>query len=65
MNAYEAVYIAGAAVYEFILLREQRLFILFAHGAADEVGFAERKACKILEYLHDLFLVYGYAVGDL
>ena len=62
---FAAVGIADAAVYEFLLLRHQRLFILLAHRPSDEVCLAEREACKKLEDLHDLFLVDGNAVGDL
>ena len=60
-----AVYVARAAVYKLIFLGKQRLFVLFTHCTAHEVGLAERKTRKVLEYLHYLFLVDGYAVGDL
>ena len=38
---------------------------LFAHGAAQDIGFAKRKAGEAIGDLHDLFLVEDDAVGFL
>ena len=44
-------------------MRGHFLFFLFAHGAAEKVGFAEREAGQAVGDLHHLFLVEDDAVG--
>ena len=49
---------------KLILLRHQLRLVFLAHRAADEVCLPEREPRKILEDLHDLFLIDDNAVGD-
>ena len=56
--------LAAVAVDEFIALRHEFGFVLFAHRAADKVSLSERKSRKILEDLHDLLLIDNDAVGN-
>ena len=44
-----------------LLLHDIMLFL--AHGTADKIASPERIACKIPDYLHDLFLIDHAAVG--
>ena len=53
----------GASGQEFFALRRHFGVILFAHGAAQNVRFAERKARQAVGDLHDLFLIEDDAVG--
>ncbi len=61
---FGTVGIAYTAVNELLLLRHQGLFIFLTHCSAHQIRLAEREARKILEYLHDLFLIDGNAVSD-
>ena len=45
-----------------LLLHGIQLFgFLFAHGAAQNIGLAKRKACQYGSYLHYLFLIQNNA----
>ena len=48
---------------EALALLVHLLHFLFAHGAAEEVGFAQRVSGDEICYLHHLFLIDDYAVG--
>src|ERR1700757_680838 len=50
---------------ELRALRGHFFLFLLAHGAAEDVGFAEGKAGQAIGDLHDLFLVKNDAVGFL
>ena len=54
-----------AAGQEFGALRGHLFFFLLAHGAAEQVCFAEREAGQAVGDLHDLFLIEDDAVGFL
>ena len=53
----------GASGQEFFALRRHFFAILFAHRAAQNVRFAQRKAGQAIGDLHDLFLIQNHAVG--
>ena len=54
-----------AAGQEFRALGGHFFLFLFAHGAAQDVGFPEGKAGQAIGDLHDLFLIEDHAVGFL
>ena len=60
---FSGTLLGSAAGDEFGALRRHFLFFLFAHGAAQNVGLAEREACQAVGDLHHLFLVEDDAVG--
>ena len=57
------VLVLGGAGHETVALLGHLLRIFFAHGAAQQVGFAERVAGEDVRDLHDLFLVDDDAEG--
>ena len=56
-------FMGGAAGEEFLALRGHLVAILFAHGAAQDIGFAEGKSGQAIGDLHDLLLIKNDAVG--
>ena len=56
-------FMRGAAVEEFFALRGHLLAVLLAHGAAQDIGLAQRKSGEAIGDLHDLFLIKDDAVG--
>ena len=54
---------AERALDEALALRGHLLELLLAHGAAQDVGFAQRVAGEAIGDLHHLFLVDDDAVG--
>ena len=56
-------FVHGAAGEEFLALGGHFVAVLLAHGAAQDVRFAEREARQTIGDLHDLFLVEDDAVG--
>ena len=48
---------------KFRALLRHLLQLLLPHGAAQNIGFAQRVTGQLIRNLHDLFLVKDHAVG--
>ena len=63
LGLFRRNFVRGAAGQEFLALRGHLVAILLAHGAAQDVGFAEREAGQAIGDLHHLLLIEDDAVG--
>ena len=64
LDGFLRVHFALAATgQEFLLLRRHFLGLFFAHGAAQDVSFAQAEARQTVGDLHHLFLIDDHAVG--
>ncbi len=63
LGLFRRNFVRRAAGQEFLALRGHFLAVLLAHGAAQDVGFAQRKAGQAVGDLHHLFLIQNDAVG--